>query len=330
MKHDQITPDLAAVRARAKNAQKKRSPVRITKARRAPPDDDKRTLASAHEFVPASPRERRDGWTPEKQVDFIEALGECGCVTEACERVGLSPSTAYRLRRRVDAYSFRAAWDAALDYAIRRLSDAAFSRALNGVTRPVWFQGEQVGERRYYDERLTMFLLRYRDADTYGAWRDRREPRRRPDAQAIALGRWTDHVAEDAHDRASGATVDRAPEDDGVEWLTDEEAALADAAASAPRQATQEDTDARLIAAIAVIRRLKALDIASTGLTDGEFARQIALEEARRAAAGTTLVVDFSDDDDGDEDRGNADADRAAGAAPRKGAGGQAQEGDVA
>lgn len=58
-------------------------------------------------------------------------------MTEACERVGLSPSTAYRLRRRVDAYSFRAAWDAALDYAIRRLSDAAFSRTLHGVTRPV-------------------------------------------------------------------------------------------------------------------------------------------------------------------------------------------------
>jgi hypothetical protein len=302
MKHDKTLPDLAAIRARAARANKARSPVRITKARRAPPDDT-RTLAAAQDFVPASPRERRDGWTPEKQVDFIEALGECGCVTEACERVGLSPSTAYRLRRRVDAYSFRAAWDAALDYAIRRLSDAAFSRALNGVARPVWFQGEQVGERRYYDERLTMFLLRYRDPDTYGAWRDRREPRRRPDAQAIALGRWTDHVAEDAWDRSSGATVDREREEDGVEWLTDEEAALADAAASKPHYATQQETDARLIATIAVIRRLKALGIAIDGLTEAEFHRQIGLEEARRAAAGTTLTFDFdADDEDFDAD----------------------------
>lgn len=300
MKHDKTFPNLAALRARAENANKTRSPVRITKARRAPPDDD-RTLAAAHEFVPASPRERRDGWTPEKQVAFIDALGECGCVTEACERVGLSPSTAYRLRRRVDAYSFRAAWDAALDYAIRRLSDAAFSRALHGVARPVWFQGEQIGERRYYDERLTMFLLRYRDPDTYGAWRDRREPRRRPDAQAVALGRWTGHVAEDAHDRTSGVTVDRAREEDGTEWLTDEEAALADAAASAPHYATQEETDARLIAAIAVIRRLKALGIATGGLTEAEFHRQIGLEEARRAAAGTTLVFDFGDDQKEDD-----------------------------
>ncbi|MGV7122559.1 hypothetical protein [Sphingopyxis sp. 550A] len=318
MKHDKITPDLAALRARAQKANKTRSPVRITKARRAPPDDT-RTLASAHEFVPASPRERRDGWTPEKQVEFIEALGECGCVTEACERVGLSPSTAYRLRRRVDAYSFRAAWDAALDYAIRRLSDAAFSRALHGVTRPVWFQGEQVGERRYYDERLTMFLLRYRDPDTYGAWRDRREPRRRPDARAIALGRWTDHVAEDACDRDSGVTVDREREDDGTLWLTDEEAALADAAASAPHYATQEETDARLIAAIAVMRRLKTLGIATDGLTDAEFHRQIGLEEARRTAAGTAPDAGVDDDAKGDD-----------GAGPREAPEGGTQEGDVA
>ncbi|HMO76801.1 MAG TPA: hypothetical protein PKD48_15800 [Sphingopyxis sp.] len=322
MKHDKTLPDLAAVRARARRAKKAPGAVRITKARRAPPDDS-RTLAGAQDFVPASPRERHDGWTPEKQVAFIEALGECGCVTEACERVGLSPSTAYRLRRRVDAYSFRAAWDAALDYAIRRLSDAAFSRALNGVARPVWFQGEQVGERRYYDERLTMFLLRYRDPDTYGAWRDRREPRRRPDAQAFALGRWTDHVAEDAYDRDTGAIVDREREDDGVQWLTDEEAARADAAASAVAVATQEETDARLIAAIAVLRRLKALDIATDGLTDAEYHRQIGLEEARRAAAGTSMVIDR--DDDGDKD-----GDRDDGAGRRKAPEGAAQEGDVA
>jgi len=165
----------------------------------------------------------------------------------------------------------------------------------------VWFQGEQVGERIYYDERLTMFLLRYRDPDTYCAWRDRREPRRRPDAQAFALARWTDHVAEDAHDRGSGAIVDRAREADDTLWLTDEEAALADAAASAPHYATQEETDARLIAALAVMRRLKALGIAPDGLTDAEFDRQIDLEQARRAAAGTTLTVDWGDDEQGDE-----------------------------
>ena len=51
----------------------------------------------------------------------------------------------------------------------RRLRDAAQSRAVNGVARPVFYKGEQIGERRYYDERLTMFILRLR----FGSWRDR-------------------------------------------------------------------------------------------------------------------------------------------------------------
>jgi hypothetical protein len=121
-------------------------------------------------------RARRDGWTPERQAGFIRALAESGCVVEACARVGMSDSSAYRLVARSDAVSFRLAWDAAMDFATRRLSSAAFSRALNGVSVPVFYQGEVVGERRYYDERLTMFLLRYRDPLRYGKWRDRASP----------------------------------------------------------------------------------------------------------------------------------------------------------
>lgn len=286
MKQETVPPTPEGVRTRAlTRAKKPRGPIRITKARRPPPDDS-RKIGSAPAFIPASPRDRRDGWTPEKQVAFIEALAECACVTEACERVGLSPSTAYRLRRRVDAYSFRAAWDAALDYAVRRLSDAAFSRALHGVSRPVFFQGEQVGERRYYDERLTMFLLRYRDPDTYGAWRDRREPRRRPDARAIALDSWTNHVAEDAWDTSFGAIVDREREEDGVRWLTDAEADMADRAAALPPPATQEETDARLLACIAAVGWLKGLGIDPAEVSEAEFNRLADREQARRAASG--------------------------------------------
>ncbi len=282
MKQEKIPPRPAAGRA----ARTPRNPVRIAKPRRAPPDDS-RKLGSLPDFVPASPRERHDGWTPDKQVAFIDALAESGCVTEACERVGQAPSTAYRLRRRPDAYSFRAAWDAALDHAIRRLSDAAFSRALHGVARPVFFQGEQVGERRFYDERLTMFLLRYRDPDAYGAWRDRREPRRRPDAQAIELGRWTNHVAEDAWDTDAGIAVDREREEDATEWLTDEEVLQVEQAAAQRARPTPEETDAWILAGIAVMRRLKAQGIDTAALAKGEFARHVDAELARHAAAGS-------------------------------------------
>ena len=41
-------------------------------------------------------------------------------------------------------------------------------RSKNGVARPVFYKGEQVGEWRHYDERLTMFLLRFRRRHRFG------------------------------------------------------------------------------------------------------------------------------------------------------------------
>lgn len=110
---------------------------------------------------------RHDGWTAEKQEAFLKALASCGCIREACAAVGMSHVSAYRLRARPSAIAFRKAWDAALDCAMHRLEEAALSRALNGTPRPVFYKGEQVGEWRHHDERLTMFLLRYRRAYRY-------------------------------------------------------------------------------------------------------------------------------------------------------------------
>lgn len=85
----------------------------------------------------------------------------------------MSERSAYALRARADAISFRNAWETALDYGVRRLSDAVLSRAINGVAVPVFYRGEQVGERRHFDDRLAIFLLRYRDPLRYGKWLDR-------------------------------------------------------------------------------------------------------------------------------------------------------------
>lgn len=127
-------------------------------------------------FTPVPVRPRWDGWTRQKQVDFIEALAATACVDEACRAVGMSDRSAYALRARSRAQSFRGAWDAALDVGMQRLEQAAFGRALNGVPRPVFYKGEQVGEWREYDERLAMFLLRYRRPERFGAWLDRTFP----------------------------------------------------------------------------------------------------------------------------------------------------------
>lgn len=139
-------------------------------------------------FVPVPLRHREDGWTAMRQVAFIEALAQSGCVKAAAESVGMSVQSAYKLRQHFGASMFRTAWDKALDFAIHRLADAALSRAIHGVARPIVYQGQIIGERRYYDERLTQFLLRTRARDLYGRAVEKAEcPPGTPEDDALPL-----------------------------------------------------------------------------------------------------------------------------------------------
>ena len=119
-------------------------------------------------FAPV-PREkdRHNGWKPEVQRAFIEALAETGSVRAACRRVARADHGAYLLRRHPDAHEFRAAWDAALDIGMRRIEDVAMDRALHGVEVPVYSYGKLVGSRTVYNDRLVMFMLRKRAPDRF-------------------------------------------------------------------------------------------------------------------------------------------------------------------
>jgi len=105
---------------------------------------------------------RHDGWTPLRQIAFIEALADTGSVASACKAVDMSTVGAYQLRRRDGAEGFRAAWEAAVDLGVLRCEDVAMDRALNGVEEPVFSNVEQIGSRTRYNDRLLMFILRNR------------------------------------------------------------------------------------------------------------------------------------------------------------------------
>ncbi len=111
---------------------------------------------------------RHDGWSPEKQSAFIDALAEYGMVRAAVEKVGMNVTSAYRLRAADGAESFAAAWDKALQIGQASLADIAMDRAVHGVPVPVFYKGEQVGERRWVDNRLLMFMLRQTQTRRYG------------------------------------------------------------------------------------------------------------------------------------------------------------------
>lgn len=111
--------------------------------------------------------DRSNGWKPEVQRAFIEALAETGSVKSACRRVGRADHGAYLLRRHPDAAEFRKAWDAALDIGLRRIEDVAMDRALNGVEVPLYSYGKLIGSRTVYNDRLLMFMLRNRAPERF-------------------------------------------------------------------------------------------------------------------------------------------------------------------
>lgn len=119
-------------------------------------------------FTPVPRKYRHDGWTPERQRAFIDALAATGSVTAAAARINMSTEGADHLRRQPGAEGFAAAWTAALDHGVQHLADLAIDRAMQGVPVPVFWKGEQVGERRRYNDRLLMFILKHHALGRYG------------------------------------------------------------------------------------------------------------------------------------------------------------------
>ena len=119
-------------------------------------------------FDPVPVRPRHDGWTVERQIAFVEKLADTGSITAACKHVGMSRESVRQLRCRPGARAFREACEAALDFGYAEVEEAAMERSKNGTARPIFYKGEQVGEWRHHDERLTMFLLRFRRRHRFG------------------------------------------------------------------------------------------------------------------------------------------------------------------
>jgi hypothetical protein len=133
---------------------------------RTPVPRDRRAPLPA--FTPVPRKARHDGWTPERQKAFIEALADTGSVSRACAMVNMTTVGAYYLRRQPQADEFRRAWEAALDYGVARMKDIAFERAVEGTLSPVITGGKLIGWRRIYNDRLLMFCLRHYGQDENG------------------------------------------------------------------------------------------------------------------------------------------------------------------
>jgi hypothetical protein len=112
----------------------------------------------------ASASRRHDGWTPDRQRAFIDALARIGIVSAAARSVRMSAKSAYALRKRAgEASGFVCAWNAALRQGRAQVLDLSIERAFNGEIVPVFYRGLQIGQRVRHDNRLLMAALRVMD-----------------------------------------------------------------------------------------------------------------------------------------------------------------------
>lgn len=192
---------------------------------------------------------RHDGWTPERQRRFIEHLADLGSVRAAANAVGMTPESAYVLRRHPEAAEFRAAWQAALALGVEQLEDIAMDRALHGVEVPVYSYGKLVGTRRAYNDALLMFLLRNRAAHRFNA----------------------DNLA--SNDVATRAQLERLKREWRAEWEAEDRAR---------RHAESEHVLARINAKLELMRQ-RTLEHASFTSEELEAAAQAAEDAADQA-----------------------------------------------
>ena len=113
----------------------------------APSSDGRRTLPAGWEDV------------------FLSALAETGKVPTACQIAGVSHMTPYR--RRKSDIDFAQRYEDAENLATKLLEREAWRRASEGVDKPVWYKGEQIGVERQYSDTLLIFLLKARDPAKY-------------------------------------------------------------------------------------------------------------------------------------------------------------------
>lgn len=123
-------------------------------------------------FHPVPVRDRKDGWSVERQCAFLGHLYLTGCVTSAARAVGMGRESAHRLRRREGAEGFSHAWDVVLtppgegrisrartDW--RKVTDDELFRRLHaGLVAPLIHRGRVTGIRKKPDNSALLRLVR--------------------------------------------------------------------------------------------------------------------------------------------------------------------------
>ena len=111
----------------------------------------------------AAIRQRHDGWLPDKQRHFLEAIARGLSVEQACRFVGMSPSSAYAFRNRAAGAAFALGWRAANLIAREHIANALLARAIEGQVETTTRADGTVVSRHRFDNRLAVTMLKRLD-----------------------------------------------------------------------------------------------------------------------------------------------------------------------
>lgn len=117
------------------------------------------TLATEQAMSPYHQTTRIDGWTPERQRTFLEAIADGHSVESAAQLARMRPSGAYALRRRAQGGAFAIGWAAANLIARDVLADTLMTRAIDGQIETITRANGDVVEKLRYDNRLAGAML---------------------------------------------------------------------------------------------------------------------------------------------------------------------------
>lgn len=97
-------------------------------------------------------------FTAARKKLFLEVLAETANVTRAAKAAGVTTWTAYEARKQDAAFADQ--WHEAVEEACDLMEAEALRRAVDGVAKPVFYQGKQCGEIQEYSDTLLIFLLK--------------------------------------------------------------------------------------------------------------------------------------------------------------------------
>ena len=155
--------------------------------------------------APRLTRTRADGWTQQRQRQFLRALADTGRYGEAAARVGLSYEAVRAFRAR--SPEFQALCDTALVEGGTTLEEAVYLRATEGWEEEVYRDGKLVGYRRRFSDTLAKVLLE-RDRPAATGRGGRGQQAATPEEVTAELMRRLDAVANTAARAKQRAAVD--------------------------------------------------------------------------------------------------------------------------